>query len=248
MIFFKKRKIAEYRNTKPNTVKKLPEAVFFDYDGTICDNSKYLVKAFNYALKLNFDKKKDKLVLKKIKKIKKDSEKWAYIKQYCATEVFVKCNEDYDRYISKQKLHLVRNVMMLIKLFYRYNIPMFVISQKRGDGLREELQRAKLDKYFQKAYGTLDFGELQKPSKEYVEMVISDSKTKTKYCWMIGDRCSDATVGIHMNCPVFIIDRSEAKKIHEEYNDLIGKQIFFTSYLRLIFYVKKLHKTIVRLK
>ena len=233
MSFLIKKIIKKLPTTNFDAITSLPEVVFFDYDGTICNNSKYLVKAFNYAVKLNFDKKKDKKTLSAIKKIKKDSEKWAYIKQNCPQQIFVKCNEDYDKYIAEQKICLVKNVKKVIKLLSKYDIPMYVISQKRGDGLREELKKAKLNKYFVKAYGTLDFGELQKPEQAYVDAVLNDSKSKTKSCWMIGDRCSDATTGINMNGFVFIIDKGEVEKIKTEYNQYIGKTIFFTSFNRL---------------
>ncbi len=238
MLFFKKK----IKKSDLNNVTTLPEVVFFDYDGTICNNGKYLVKAFNYALKVNFDKKKDKSILKAIKKIEKDSEKWAYIKQNCSNEIFAKCNEDYDKYISKQKLCFVRNVKRIIKLFNKYDIPMFVISQKRGEGLREELKKAKLNVYFDNIYGTLDFDELQKPSKDFIEKVQKNSKTSKKKCWMIGDRYSDVVSGLHMKATIFIISKDDIKKIYEEQENLIDKQIFFTSYLKLIIHIMKLHR------
>jgi len=237
-----------FPKTKLNVITTLPDAVFFDYDGTICNNSKYLVKAFNYAVKMNFDKKKDAIILKAVKKIKKDSEKWSYIKQNCPMEVFTKCNEDYDEYISSKKLCLVRNVKKVIKLFYKYNIPMFVVSQKRGDGLREELRRSKLINYFSKAYGTLDFDELQKPSKEYIDAVLKDSKMEGKRCWMIGDRHSDVIAGLNMNGNIFIIDKNDMGKIYNENSDLIGSRIFFTSYLRLIIHIMKIYNKTKRMK
>ena len=55
MRFFKLKRLP---STSFDNIRKMPDVVFFDYDGTISNNSKYLVKAFNYALKCNFDKKK----------------------------------------------------------------------------------------------------------------------------------------------------------------------------------------------
>ena len=241
MLFFKK-KVNCFSITNLNNVDKKPDAVFFDYDGTISDNSKYLVKAFNYTIKVNFDKKKDKKLIKAIKKIKKDSEKWSYIKKNCPLKVFAKCNEDYDNYIARQKICIVKGILNVLKFFKKHNIPMMVVSQKRGDGLRNELKRVKLDKYFVKAYGTLDFGEAQKPSKEFVNSVRKDSKTKTKFCWMIGDRCSDVETGLNMNGVIFIIDDGEAEKIYKEHADKIGKKIFFTKYRTLLTFLKKMFK------
>jgi len=236
-------KIKKLPSTNFDEINKLPDVVFFDYDGTIADNSKYLVKAFNYALKCNFDKRKDKKLLAEIKKIKKDSDRWIHIKDNCEKEVFAKCNEDYDVYLSKQRMCKIRHVVDILKLFKKYNIKMNVVSQKRGNGLRDELQKANLmPKYFENAYGTLDFDDLQKPSKEFLDKVKEHSKTKTKTCWMIGDRCSDVITALNMGGKAFIIDKTEYEKIKENYDDLIGKKIFFTSYRRLIKLIKKLYK------
>ena len=162
-------------------ITELPEVVFFDYDGTISDNSKYLIKAFNYALKKNFNKKKDKDVLKNIKKINKDDEKWKYIKQNCSLQIFEKCNSDYGYFLSQKKMKKVRGVLKMLKLLKKYSIKAFVVSQKDGKSLREELLKAGLlNKYIEDAYGTLDFGELQKPSLEFINEVIKQTKTKTK--------------------------------------------------------------------
>ena len=246
MISIFKKRIKRIPITKFDNIDKMPEAVFFDYDGTICDNSKYLVKAFNYALKTNFNKKKDKNLLTAIKKIKKDSEKWAYIKQNCPIELFEKCNQDYDFYISSQKLRLIPYALKTIKLFNKYNIPLFIISQKYGDGLRNELKKAGILQYFKNAYGTLDFGELQKPTKEYMEAVKKKTGTKNKHCWMIGDRNSDVVAALNMNSNAFIINKEEVEIIRNNYNDLIGKQIFFTSYKRLCTFIKKQFKFITK--
>ena len=234
-------KIKRLPITSFRTIEELPEVVFFDYDGTIAED-KHLVEAFKYALKLNFDKKKDKDFLHNLRKIKKDSEQWAFIKANMPQDVFVKCNEDYDVYISKQKICKVRGAVKLIKKFYKYGIPMFVISQKRGDGLREALKKAKLEEYFYKAYGTLDLGTLQKPSKEFCDKVLEDCKMKGKRIWMIGDRYSDVLTALNFGGKAFIIKKCEVEKIQLEQGDLVGKDVFFTSFRRLKGLIKKIHR------
>ena len=121
-------------HTRLDAIKELPDVVFFDYDGTINDNDKYILKAIKYIVNKNL-KKKD---IKAISKIKGDSEKWAYIKQNCEKDVFEKCNYDYDEYLNRQKIVLKRSVVKLIKLFYKYDKKMIVVSQKCGDGLRSD--------------------------------------------------------------------------------------------------------------
>ena len=234
-------KIKRLPITSFKTIEKLPEVVFFDYDGTIAED-KHLVEAFKYAMKMNFDKKKDKKFLQNLKKIKKDSEQWAFIKANKSSEIFAKCNEDYDVYISRQKICKVRGAVKLIKKFYKYGIPMFVISQKRGDGLREALKKAKLDEYFSKAYGTLDLGTLQKPSKEFCDKVLEDCKMTEKNIWVIGDRYSDVLTAINFGGKAFIIKKCEVEKIQSEQGSLVGKDIFFTSFRRLKKLVKRLKK------
>ena len=237
-------KLKRLPKTDFKKITELPEVVFFDYDGTISDNSKYLIKAFNYALKKNFNKKKDKEVLKNIKKINKDDEKWKYIKQNCSLQIFEKCNSDYGYFLSQKKMKKVRGVLKMLKLLKKYSIKAFVVSQKDGKSLREELLKAGLlNKYIEDAYGTLDFGELQKPSLEFINEVIKQTKTKTKKKWVIGDSYSDVLTCLNMNnSKGFIIDKKDYEKITNEQKDIIGEKIFFTSYYRLIRYTKKLKR------
>ena len=237
-------KIAKLPKTSFSKIDVLPDAVFFDYDGTISDNSKYLIKAFKYALKQNFDKKKDKKLLNEIKKIKNDSDKWLYIKNHCDIQIFEKCNKDYGIFLSTQKMKKIKGVLKFLKLLKKYKIKVFVISLKDGKGLREELLKAGLlNKYIQDAYGTLDFGDLQKPSIEFLNAVENETKTKSKKKWVVGDSYSDVLTALNMkNSKVFIIDKKDYNKIIENYAKLIGERIFFSSHDRLRKLTKKLKK------
>ena len=100
-----------------------------------------------------------------------------------------------------------------------------------------------MNKYIEDAYGTLDFGELQKPSLEFINEIIKQTKTKTKKKWVIGDSYSDVLTCLNMNnSKGFIIDKKDYEKITNEQKDIIGEKIFFTSYYRLIRYTKKLKR------
>ena len=83
---------------------------------------------------------------------------------------------------------------------------------------------------------------LQKPSKEFLDEVRRITKTKTKSCWVIGDRKSDVITALNIEGKAFIIGKNDVLKIREEYDDLIGKDIFFTSYKKLIKLAKKLKR------
>ena len=225
-------------STSFDAIKKLPDVVFFDYDGTISDNAKYLVKAFNYAINKNLDKK----TKKEVKKIKKDSEQWQYIKKHCSNEVFTKCNADYDVYLSKQNFRAIRNSYKLLRLLKRYEIPMYIVSQKSGQGLRDELAKNEIGKFFKSAFGTLDFGMAQKPTEEFTDAVLKQVRAKSKESWTIGDRNVDVLTALNFNGKAFIIDKGEANNIIESNGLLIGKKIFFASYNRLYNLAKRLHR------
>ena len=225
-----------------DAIKKLPDVVFFDYDGTISDNAEYLVKAFNYAIRKNLDKK----TRKEIAKIKKDSEQWQYIKKHCKKEIFAKCNADYDVYLSKQNFRAMKNSYKLLRLLKKYEIPMYIVSQKSGQGLRDELAKNEIGKFFKSAFGTLDFGMAQKPTEEFTDAVLTKVRAKSKESWMIGDRNSDVLTALNFNGKAFIIDKSEANKIVETNGNLIGRKIFFASYNRLYKLVKILHRQQVK--
>ena len=237
-VIEKFRKKDQFPQTSFENISNLPDVVFFDYDGTISDNAENIVKAFKFVLKKNFTKKQ----AKEIKKIKKDSEQWAFIKQNYPIEMFSKCNADYDEFLSNQKFHKVRGALKLIKRLYRFKVPMIVISQKRGEGLRDELKKAKIDKYFKNAHGTLDFGELQKPSPEFLQEVKNANNITSQKSWVIGDRIVDVITALNLNGKAFIIDKSDFEEVVNNNGNLIGTQIFFTSYLKLKKLVNKLHK------
>ena len=226
-------------HTSFDSIKELPEAVFFDYDGTISDNERYLVPAFEYAIKKNLDKK----TRKEIAKINYDADKWKYIKEHFSTEIFAKCNEDYGKYIVNQTFYSIRGVRKFIYNLKKMRIKMYVVSQKDGNGLREEMKKTGIIKHFNGIFGTLDLGTLQKPSKEFMDKVKEITKTTNKNCWMIGDRCSDVVSAINLDAKAFIINKVEYQKIVSNYSNLIGKQIFFTSYKRLLKLLLKLKKT-----
>ena len=222
-------------STPFKNIQKKPDVIIFDYDGTIVNNDKYVMKAIKYAIHKNLDKKKIKVT----KKFKIDNEYWDFIKYNCSNDVFVKCNYDYDYYLSLQKLCKIRGVLKLIKLFAKHKKPMLVVSQKCGLNLRKELKKCGLMSYFKNAYGTLDFEDLRKPTKDFVDAVKNDANIKNEHCWIIGDRHSDATMALNFSGKAFIIGNNDVQKIQDEYRDLIGDDIFFTSYARLTKFVKK---------
>ena len=226
-------------HTSFENITTLPDVVFFDYDGTISDNERYLVPAFEYAIKKNLDKK----ARKEIEKISFDADKWKYVKEHFSTEIFAKCNEDYSKYIVNQTFYSIRGVRKFIYHLKKMRIKMYVVSQKDGNGLREEMKKTGIIKHFNGVFGTLDFGTLQKPSKEFMEKVKEITSTTNKNCWMIGDRCSDVVSAINLDAKAFVINKGEYQKIVNNYSDLIGKQIFFTSYKRLLNLLLKLKKT-----
>ena len=119
---------------------------------------------------------------------------------------------------------------------------MYIVSQKSGQGLRDELAKNEIGKFFKSAFGTLDFGMAQKPTAEFTNAVLTKVKAKSKESWMIGDRNSDVLTALNFNGKAFIIDKGEASKIVETNNDLIGKKIFFASYNRLYKLVKTLRQ------
>ncbi len=138
------------------SIKKKPDIIIFDYDGTIANNDKHIMKAIKYTIHRNLNKEE----IRKTKKFKIDNEYWEFIKHNCSNSIFVECNKDYDNFLSLQKLCKVRGSFQLIKLFAKHNKPMFIVSQKCGESLREDLKKGKIMKYFKNAYGTLDFDDL----------------------------------------------------------------------------------------
>ena len=212
-----------------------PEIIYFDYDNTIEDNSKWQ-DDFNYAVKQNLNEQQ----LQELNKVKLDADKWVFIRKNFTKEIIDKIEVDNNE--AKLKHHYVPVVgsREFLETSNLYDIDTYVVSQRWDKALNKLVDRANLRKYFKNFYGTGTFAGLQKPQPEFTEAILKDVKGKGKKCWMIGDARSDVKTAQQLGCLAFIISNEEKKEIIETYGSLIGKKVFFVSYNSLSYLLSNL--------
>lgn len=95
---------------------------------------------------------------------------------------------------------LIQGALLVIQLLAEANIPMFIISNKIGKTLREEIEYLNLTKYFTKIVGALDNFE-DKPASSIVSHTLSDTGIIcSPKVLFIGDSLLDIECAINANC------------------------------------------------
>ena len=203
-----------------------PDIVFFDYNGTLYDDKKIFDEGCkkyckwktksqaDYFAKAGTNVKKDLIV----KLLGSDVLKQVY--SHFATSKFAKVQgvEDVLIELTKKK------------------IKTYVLSKSDGTKLRKWLTDGNLLHYFNDVYGTNDFGDLQKPNKDFADKIKEVVRLKNQKCWMVGDSEQDIIMAKNLGCKCFIIDNFE--EIKQNYANLIDENVAFMRYSEILNLVK----------
>ena len=115
-------------------------------------------------------------------------------------------------------------------------IKTYVLSRSDGTKLRDWLKEGNLSRYFNGIYGTNDFGDLQKPNKDFADKIKEVVRLKNQKCWMVGDSEQDIIMAKNLGCKCFIIDNFD--EIKQNYANLIDKNVIFMKYNEILKSVK----------
>ena len=207
----------------------VPGVVFFDYNGTLYDDKKIFdegcekyckwktkQQAEQFA-KASANKKKELIV----KLLGSDVLKQVY--SHFATSKFAKVQgaEDVLIELTKQK------------------IKTYVLSRSDGTKLRKWLADGNLLHYFNDVYGKNDFGDLQKPNKDFADKIKEVVRLKNQKCWMIGDSEQDIVMAKNLGCKSVIVDNFE--EINQNYGNLIDENVVFMKYSKILNLIKKIN-------
>ena len=130
----------------------------------------------------------------------------------------------YKNFISLREtngIHALKGAESLLKWLKTEKIPTFIVSNKRGDLLRQEVETIKWQDFFVRVVGAQDAAK-DKPEKEHVEHALKDTGFKSEASvWFIGDSETDIKCALNAGCtPVLIGTEEEAKKL--------GVELFFS--------------------
>lgn len=192
----------------------LPHAVIFDWDNTLVDSWPAIAEAINYTRRAM------------------GHEEWSFekIKSVCtraARETFPEWFGDdwekaYDIYYKgfdeirrKRDIVILSGAHELLQWLKRQGIPAFVVSNKRGDYLRHEVERLNWQDYFMAVAGAQD-APRDKPHRDHVDYVLKSSGiVPDTSVWFVGDSETDVLCARNSGCtPVLIGVVAEAERLN----------------------------------
>ena len=219
--------ISKTNKVEDNSKIEKPDIVFFDYNGTLYDDKKIFdegcekyckwktkQQAEQFA-KASANKKKELI----LQVLGKDILKQVY--SHFATSKFAKMQGAED---------------VLIELTKK-KIKTYVLSRSDGTKLRKWLTDGNLLHYFNDVYGKNDFGDLQKPNKDFADKIKEVVGLKNQKCWMVGDSEQDIIMAKNLSCKSVIVDNFE--EIKQNYANLIDENVVFMKYSEILNLIKK---------
>lgn len=172
-----------------------PEAVIFDWDGTLTSSEALINHAFQNTLSyMNADHLKNQLGS-------------AISARDFFQLHFGENAEKASTYFYQQvtgnhinELSVIDGADTLLDLLHKSQIPMFILSNKRGDLLRKEIEHLGWTPYFQKIVGSTD-GPADKPAPESVDFLFSGTPFHGhRNIWFVGDTIVDLECAHRSDC------------------------------------------------
>ena len=200
-----------------HSIKSLPDAIFWDWDGTIADSYGFLNDAHNHTLlKLGFEAfvdgeykqyfgKPREILYPAIYKDKSDQ----------ALEIF----QDFVLKNS-HNINLLDGARNVIDYLTEQDILMGIVSNKKSSFIREELKHLKWDGVFQTVVGSKD-AAADKPSSAPLNyaMQLCDIDKAVHNVWYIGDTENDLACAQEAGCAMlFLTGVDNTAELIEKYN------------------------------
>lgn len=182
---------------------KKPKAIIFDWDNTLVDTWPLIQTAIDETMKAMG---KEPWGLKKVRETVHKS-----MREYFP-EIFgddwEKAGEIYKntyRSLHLEKLYLLPSALDLINKLEELSILQFVVSNKIGATLRQEVEKIGLTKKFFSLIGAGD-AKADKPSRHPVDMALigTDLDLTKDEIWFIGDTVSDIECAYNSGCKPII--------------------------------------------
>ena len=192
----------------------LPRAVIFDWDNTLVDVWGSVTDAVN-AVRAAFGQEPP-WTAEETRGHSARSARSLFLEWYGdewpkAHKIF------YDHYQQSHLLHIrplpfAEELLLWLKA---QNIPSFVVSNKRGEILRQEAAHLGWTDFFASMVGSMD-APRDKPERDPVDMALNHAQLKADdpSIWFVGDTCGDVECARNAGCtPVIVYDFNEAKRL-----------------------------------
>jgi HAD superfamily hydrolase (TIGR01549 family) len=210
-----------------------PDVIFFDFDGTISDNTQQLGFAFKMAIKKHGFGDNDLIKIIEYELKGDFYTPWEMAEKQLTKTEFIAMEKDYHKYyfdlVKTEMYSEVEGVRNFLEFCKKEKIPMIILSGRDGNAVRKETEYRDWNKYFAGIYGERDFGNFVKPQIESLQMAAQKSNIKYKTCWYIGDTNTDIQMAINADCDAFYVGNpnlinKKYDKLHiTNYKDLLSE-------------------------
>lgn len=196
----------------------LPDAIFFDWDGTLVDTLPGLLIAHNHVrthfgfpvwTRAEFHRQ---MTLS-------SRELYPVIYGERADEAFTILRSFLDKHLLEY-LSPLKNAEVLLRRLHKMKIPLGLVSNKRHEYVLREVQHLGWDKYLDIAVGS-GYAERDKPSGIPIRKALADIGVKPEDClvWFVGDTETDMKAAVDSGClPVLILHGTQQSELIEKYS------------------------------
>lgn len=190
-----------------------PAAVFFDWDGTLVDSYGVLEAAHNHTRKaLGFDPLPERAFASYFGKPRDLLYNALYPGKFAEAKAEF---ETFYRANHLQGIRILPGVPEFLEALDSMGIPMGVVTNKKGDFIREEINHLGWADYFRATVGAGDAGE-DKPSPKPLLLAIERAKVlaPARDIWMVGDTENDLLCATGAGCiGILVASADEQKKV-----------------------------------
>lgn len=179
-----------------NTYYPKPEAIIFDWDGVLVESLDFIKQAFQFTLEK----------IQPIQEIDVNSMPSLSLRNYFPSvfgDKAKKAEDVFYDYIASQHLKVLAPTLGagdLLRSLYDLQIPLCIISNKKGELLRKEVDYLSWTGYFRGIIGAGDCVE-DKPSSVPVMHVLGPlGLAPSKSVWFIGDTSVDMECASQSGC------------------------------------------------
>lgn len=207
--------------TQTSTNIAFPDAVFWDWDGTIADSYGFLNDAHNHTLEtLGFPRFKDGEYQQYFGKPREMLYPAIY-KEKCddAMEIF----QDYV-FANSHKVQIIPGSQDVLEFLKSRNVAMGIVSNKKREFVKKEVEHAGFDDFFSIIIGSGDAQE-DKPSGAPLILALEREgiSYKEQNIWYVGDTENDLACTKNVGCQaIFLKGREDSKELIEKYNPLLS--------------------------
>ncbi len=200
---------------------KIPDAIFFDWDGTLVDSYGFLNDAHCHVLcALGFEPFKGDEFKNHFGKPREMLYRQIY------KDKFEQAKELFELYVieNSSKISFLDGADILVKTLFDRGIKMGIVSNKKSSFIDREITNFGWTGYFQCIIGAGDAHE-DKPSSAPLSLAMQKSgiDRKQHHVWYVGDTETDLKCARAANCPaVFINGHEDTNRLIREYNPVLS--------------------------